>query len=243
MSRPIGNSALGLPQRVIVMSRLHFAPVLGVAALLAACATSRPTEYHQGAFVPPPPAPVRPGVGAPVVGQPGQPSPVQPGPRPTRVLPETPETRREPGIWAGDPPRAPLSPVPLILGVPLPVPPDGDPTEAATPAHFCSNLLTRALDGMPHRRDELLQMKGEERVACFAARIYELCGRQLSRLGEKYGWHMLKISQASITQAKEFATRFRVEKCPPSVVQPWIANVMYEWLDNERMWNDLVQPP
>lgn len=76
---------------------------------LTACATSAPSRYEQGAFRPAPPVFV-PSQDAPhTVGQPGYVTPPasQPERSPhTRVLPETPETRREPGLWAGDEPKA-----------------------------------------------------------------------------------------------------------------------------------------
>jgi hypothetical protein len=50
----------------------------------------------------PPPPPVRPGHGAPVVGQPGQQDQEVPRSPHRRVLPPT----REPGLWAGDAPQA-----------------------------------------------------------------------------------------------------------------------------------------
>lgn len=71
-----------------------------------ACATpSTPPEYHRGAYAPAP-APVRAGVGAPVVGQPGQDPAQYPRSPYGRVLPEDEKTRREPGVWATETPKA-----------------------------------------------------------------------------------------------------------------------------------------
>lgn len=80
-----------------------------LALLLAlACAGPEriPSTYAQGAPMPPRPPPFNPAQDAPhTVGQPGHLAPPvrpQPNPVPGRVLPQTPETRREPGIWASD---------------------------------------------------------------------------------------------------------------------------------------------
>lgn len=82
--------------------------VMYVVVFIAVFGCSGPREYHQGAAQPPPPPSMRPGVGAPTVGQPGWNPGVRtiPGPQHGRILPETPETRKEPGIWAAEPPRA-----------------------------------------------------------------------------------------------------------------------------------------
>jgi hypothetical protein len=67
----------------------------------ACAAPETPRTLRRGATAPAP-APVRPGVGAPVVGQPGYVGPLEELSKSPhgRVLPETPRTRREPGIWA-----------------------------------------------------------------------------------------------------------------------------------------------
>jgi hypothetical protein len=78
-----------------------------VAVIFIACAGGTPTQYAQG--IPSAPrAPVfNPMTGAPItVGQPGYVGPAENLPRSPygRTLPETPETRREPGIWAATKP-------------------------------------------------------------------------------------------------------------------------------------------
>ena len=78
---------------------------VAVAAVVAGCATSQEApETYAWAPVRPPAVP---GTGLPTHGQPGQVRP-QPLPRSphTRVLPPT----REPGLWAGDAPRASQEP-------------------------------------------------------------------------------------------------------------------------------------
>jgi hypothetical protein len=95
-----------------------------VALLLAACGSPR-RQYAQGAPLAPRPPAFSPTTDAPhTVGQPGHVRPatrMEPNPRPGRVLPETPETRRGPGIWASGAPSDGAERGPQILDVPLPI--------------------------------------------------------------------------------------------------------------------------
>jgi hypothetical protein len=80
--------------------------------LCLACApASSPGTYAKGTYRPPVRAPTfSPAEDAPHTFEPGRPAPVQPGPIPARVLPQTPETRKAPGIWASDEPKASKGP-------------------------------------------------------------------------------------------------------------------------------------
>lgn len=169
--------------------------------LFIACAS--PTEYRRGTFTPPPPAPVRIGVGAPVVGHPGmQPRTIPRGPD-RRVLPPT----RGPGIWAsGEAPKADA--VPIIGGVVLPLPWGEKPDDGL----WCA----RQLDAMVYPvgmtptnrwRDELT----EKQRQCVAGRVYTEC---LSRLREHYAKTLqdglperLKTMRALLNEAQRFAGR------------------------------------
>jgi hypothetical protein len=76
-------------------------PLLLLFLLIAGCA-SPGQELRRNTLAPPPPPPLRPGHGAPQVGQPGlQPQEYPRSPH-RRILPPT----REPGLWAGDEPQA-----------------------------------------------------------------------------------------------------------------------------------------
>jgi hypothetical protein len=77
-------------------------PLLLLFLLLVSGCASPGHELQRGSAVAPPPPPVRPGHGAPVVGQPGQQAPAFPRSPHRRVLPPS----REPGLWAGDAPQA-----------------------------------------------------------------------------------------------------------------------------------------
>jgi hypothetical protein len=97
-------------------------------SLLMACATASPTEYKQGVYTPARAPTFNPVEDAPhTVGQPGYVGRPESLPRSPnkRILPQTPETRQEPGLWAGDEPMASLSNQrePKILGLIAPFPP------------------------------------------------------------------------------------------------------------------------
>lgn len=119
--------------------------------LCLGCATSTPTTYEKGAYRPAPA--FDPATRAPHTFPPGTPSQAQPRPKPTRVLPQTPETRREPTLWATTPPRGdyndltrqPGEPIPDILffGVALPVPPDAKDAVDTLPIEWCAKEMTR----------------------------------------------------------------------------------------------------
>src|SRR4051812_12526644 len=111
---------------------LRFLPLL----LLAACAASGPSEYRDGARLPPPeprttytPA----GAGLPEYFVP--PEPAYPRSPHSRELPPT----KEPGLWSGDGPSAAKGPTakPVLLGVELPLPPGPDDTPGPGPARIC----------------------------------------------------------------------------------------------------------
>jgi hypothetical protein len=110
---------------------------------LTGCASSAPGTFKRGAYVSPPPAPAaRPGVGAPSVGQPGRPHALPRSPH-VRVLPETPETMREPGLWAGDEPKAIAGPkVAILLNLVIELPKKADEAKAIKQ---CVALMARSL--------------------------------------------------------------------------------------------------
>ena len=112
--------------------------------LALACSSSpdKPSEYHQGAFRPPPPPALRPGHGAPTYAPNALPGVlVEPQPRPTRFLPQTPETSRQPGIWASQDPDAEPAAI-FDWNVPLP---END-EEAAVQVKKCASAMKAASD-------------------------------------------------------------------------------------------------
>jgi hypothetical protein len=144
---------------------------------LAACAgPNSPSQLHKGTVTAPPPPQLRPGHGAPVVGQPGHERPRLPPSPHKRVLPPS----REPGIWASG--ASSGAPAPTILSVPLTLP-DGKTQEDWAPTISCAQRMslaaTRALGAGAEAR------LGRAR-ACVAAMAQRECLRRVEeRLRER----------------------------------------------------------
>jgi hypothetical protein len=130
----------------------------------------------QPARLPPPPPAFNPAQDAPhTIGQPGhlRPQPkVEPGPQPTRVLPQTPETMRQPSIYAGDDPKPGTRTV--VLGVPIPL----EEEETRLPAsERCSFALAAATVAAPVPLvEEVLRYSQDER-ACVVLSLFTECLR------------------------------------------------------------------
>lgn len=140
--------------------------------LMAACA-SGPAEYQRGTFAPAP-APVRPGVGAPIYDPHVKPLPPQSQPKPMRVLPETPQTRREPGVWASSSgePAWWTKRDPVLLDTVLPY-----PTIEAERDTWTTRLCAARADAV---REQVMRPEEERAMAakdkaCLAARLYVFC--------------------------------------------------------------------
>jgi hypothetical protein len=154
---------------------MRYLPAAAVAILAAvfACATPEPvpTQYDRGTLVRPPPPPVRPGHGAPAVGQPGvtvAPLPRSPHKRP---LPPT----AEPGIWAGDGPKAATKPTGAVLalwGYALPLPPDPEPVEKDR-VERCANTILKSVISA-NASDELATLSRKE-LHCPLATLNLMC--------------------------------------------------------------------
>jgi len=136
--------------------------------LLMACAG--PAEYHRGTMPAPPPAPLRPGVGAPVMGQPGsyrEPLPRSPN---SRVLPPS----NEPGLWSADSPRASNSETaaPILYGIELPV-----PEEAGPEARFHAEMCARSIDDATRASGKARLVEGlsRQQKACLALQLQDVC--------------------------------------------------------------------
>lgn len=152
---------------------MHNFPVqLALLLLLTACASQAPSTLQRGTFIPPPPAPVRPGVGAPVVGQPGQVNPQEVPRSPhKRVLPPT----REPGLWAGDSaPRTSSGPQreAYILEVPLPEPKEAPEGGSTSLAGKCAGEMNAAIS--PENMRKIWRLSLKER-RCLVAHLYYYC--------------------------------------------------------------------
>jgi hypothetical protein len=148
--------------------------------LIAGCA-SPGRELQRGSAVAPPPPPVRPGHGAPVVGQPGQQSPELPRSPHHRVLPPS----REPGLWAGDEPRAGRSgpqAEPVLLGVTLPGLPITDTEKDVGPARACVAMWNDALPGT--RLAAKVNALRPAEKQCMVALMFRDCARVIEELDD-----------------------------------------------------------
>jgi hypothetical protein len=186
--------------------------VLLLLLLLVAGCASPGHELHRGSAVAPPPPPVRPGHGAPVVGQPGQQSPEVPRSPHHRPLPPT----SEPGLWAGDEPRASRSSKPSppeLFGVPLPGLPVAEEQVDLWAARACVAMWNEALPGTD------LQAKVEalrpQEKRCMVAWMFQVCARSIAELDEASRDKGIVQMQVRQTRAhlRQTANNFVREAC------------------------------
>lgn len=147
---------------------------------LCACASSPPQRkftYCDGleACVPEvftPPGYIPAGVGLPEY-RPVEDEPVAPRSPYARVLPQTPQTRREAGLWAGNEPRAAIEDYnPAILGIVLPVP-DIEPRYDKASRWSCVARVARYADEEAERRGGA--NFSESVRGCMAAQVVLSC--------------------------------------------------------------------
>lgn len=189
--------------------------------LLASC-TSGPSEFHRGTMVAPPPAPARPGVGAPIRGQPGEPHAYPRSPY-TRVLPETPDSLREDGLWSGGGPVASTSPLAPVLGVIVPTPQNYE--SDSDPNAFCAALVEHGGDATPAFA-RALRALGDDAKRCFVARAMVACmefrlAEHAPRLATDDGPHLTKWKHAfqrDIQRSLEALRAFLLKKCTPGLI-------------------------
>jgi hypothetical protein len=147
--------------------------------LTVSCAAPQ-REYHQGAYRPVAPTFV-PSQDAPhTVGQPGHVRPdvyVEPGPRPSRVLPQTPATAREPGLWGGDEPTTTAGPA--VLGILLWAPDEPRSPDSAQISSICGTMIDA---GMGHAKTrKAAEALAEDKQECFVAKMLLFCAEELGK--------------------------------------------------------------
>jgi hypothetical protein len=195
-------------------------PLLLLLLLVAGCAAPG-RELHRGSAVAPPPPPVRPGHGAPVVGQPGQQSPELPRSPHHRPLPPT----REPGVWAGDEPQASRSASPSppgLFGVVLHGVPVSDSQVDEWPARACVAMWNAALPGTD-LETKVTSLRPAEKK-CMVARMFSDCARVIEELDDgsrKQGVVALRVrrTRAQMRQAAENFRRAACEGVPETDAQ------------------------
>lgn len=140
---------------------------------------------NQSAF--PVAPPFNPMTDAPItIGHPGtiHPGPrIEPNPKPTRVLPQTPETRREDGLWAGGPVARGHDDDgdgdgdgPLLFGIHLPSMDGAETSEDYAPAQRCASTMFDA--AMSVGATPVLGNAPEKIRRCAAATLYYACMKQ-----------------------------------------------------------------
>ena len=198
-------------------------PLLLLLLLVAAGCSGPGHELHRGTTVAPPPAPaVRPGHGAPVVGQPGSHS---------EALPRSPHQRQlppslEPGLWAGDEPRASRKREPAppeLFRVRLPrVPVSGNQVEEEGPARACVAVWNQALPGTGLDAKVNALRPAEKR--CMVAWMNQTCAQTFERMYDQAGeagvvMLAFRKYRATVRQAAEDFTREACEGVPETPEQ------------------------
>lgn len=208
---------------------------------LAACAAPERHELRDGAPVRPAPVFVTPGYTPAGAGlpeyMPGPPEPVrvEPNPRPTRLLPQTPESRRGPGIWAGDATFDDVMQEFGVLGVLLPFP-AGDSVEDAAmrgQVRMCAHIAREMFAAiMPE--NELAKATDAD-VICVVARAFRACALkdiarrdELKERGELYSPLINDLVERNRAAAQAFVDH----ACGPDSKTPWTARWTGEAMKN-----------
>lgn len=173
-------------------------------------------EYMRGTMVAPPPAPARPGVGAPIRGQPGEPHAYPRSPY-TRALPQTPETMRQPGIWAA----TPSAPLPSVLGVMLPLPRTKAPDKDVEAVSKCAAVVNGSID-MAEKRAAMRHIP-DARRECIVAQLYLRCADLTAKATEQRRQSAIAFDGAAhnrVALMLDEATRFARGKCATKPLTP-----------------------
>lgn len=198
-------------------------------SLLTYCAPSPSRAYEKGAYRPVQPPAFTPTEDAPHTFRPERKPDVQPGPKPVRVLPETPETRRGPGIWAANPPEAsgddgPLvperkrgEPIPQLICGPYtcPIAPEADDALDTTATEQCAELIMWG--SWKAGLGEYIDALGEPKRTCFLATGLSRCLSWLVERAPNKQYDVDRDRQIAMAQhAAAAAERKRVELCGPN---------------------------
>lgn len=175
--------------------------------LLAACAPAQ-SEFRDGARPPPPePRTAYTPAGAGLPEYLAQPEPEAPPRSPyTRVLPQTPESRKQPGIWAGDAPATP-HPAPMLLGVPLPLGVDEQDVVTRT-SRACMSLMQDAL----LKVNPDLSTWADRHKRCLGATLYFRCANDDALTRSTWGGPTDKMAA---NRLRVLAWELRERECVP----------------------------
>jgi len=200
--------------------------------LLASCAsppsTARRSTLRDGVEVAPaaefvPPGYTPKGAGLPEY-IPGAPEPTGPRSPYRRVLPQTPETRKQAGVWSAEEPRASTGPnIATIARIGIPAPED----EEATPVlKWCSDKANAALDGAIRVQRGLDQLTPVQRSCAVATILYE-CAFTVRHKHEQ-SRASNEGNRRAAKKAEEFAHALLAAACPPEAEQA-TASIMPSW--------------
>lgn len=225
-------------------------PIVLFLLLLSACASPGPTQYGQGIPVAPRAPTFSPITDSPITtGQPGYLGPMEGLPRSphARVLPQTPETMREPGLWASSAPTS--SGDVLVLGVPIPL--TSEPSQDPSSAHMRRCALELALLTTGTRPSELDRIIGAESRRCLAATAQRACMDYRYKKGliereSKSGADRKAVARAVdvFGAATRVAREFYEKSCTEDMIHqigfPYLRDDIWErWLDKrggESWW-------
>jgi hypothetical protein len=175
--------------------KMSLAVITAALLLLSACGPSA-----RGPLVLPPPPALRPGHGLPTYDPTSPQVKPEPGPTPRRVLPQTPDTRRGPGIWASEtPPTAERGPE--IFGTPPLEPEHSNPGHVAEMSH-CANMMRRASE-MAGEDGSGLTARGRK---CVAARLYLVCA-------EDWEKHATDVAREEAARRTATALAYKERMC------------------------------
>lgn len=152
--------------------------ILLLAILLSGCVSPARREYRDGPMVRAAPTFTTPGytpagAGLPEYGAPADAPPLPRSPH-ARVLPETPDTMREPGLWSGDQPHA--GPVLKAGGIVLQAPQEPTDVDYAI-MRRCAIALDAMVEELPTIREVYQRLVLGERM-CAVARAYQVCAEK-----------------------------------------------------------------
>jgi hypothetical protein len=141
------------------------------------------------------------------------------------VLPETPETRREPGIWAGDGPKASAEPdAPVrVLDAAFPRPDDPEMTYRL---EQCAGFANKALVGADSLLREVLALSKFQR-ACAAATILHECAVSVRLLYESKAVPDLVLVR-TLKRAEQMAVGRLAAACPEGMYGP-LKDIIGRW--------------
>jgi hypothetical protein len=180
--------------------------------LVLGCSSSTPSQYDRGTLTGPPPAQQRPGVGLPTYDPHVAPRP-EPQPAQSRLLPQTPETQRQPGIWAsGNEPSAAPSVKMFETEISL-------PAETAAAAGLIERLKECASDlqqaAWRSKDATAIQRMGEKQHLCLGTWLLAVCAKDNQATSGRWRDAKTKSMKPVLKSVVDNLFRSRDQRCAP----------------------------